>query len=158
MTLGADLVPDSFDLSVGTDEKRTAHDAEEGFAEEFFHAARAVGFNGLELGIAEKIEINFELGFEAGLSFDGIRARAENHRTQFVELLLCVAKLGRFNGSTGSVGLRIEVEDHTFAEKVRKRDFFAMVILQAKVRRFVTYFEHERTSTMQLESHKIPQA
>ena len=57
MTLGADFVPVFLDIAVGPDEERASDDAEERFAEELFHAANAVGFDGVEIGIAEKVEI-----------------------------------------------------------------------------------------------------
>jgi hypothetical protein len=53
------------------------------------------------------------------LRFHGIAACAKDHHSKFVELLLRVAKLGRFDGSTGSVGLWKEKEDHALAAEIR---------------------------------------
>jgi hypothetical protein len=58
------------------------------------------------------------LGFERSLSFDGIGAHAENGHAEFFELLLCVTKLGRFDGSTGSVGFGIEKEQDAAALEI----------------------------------------
>jgi hypothetical protein len=113
------VVPNVFEFAVGANEKRTADDAEKRAAEKFFHAARAVGFNRLQIWIAKKIEVEFLFGFEGGLRFDGVAAHAEDDHAQLVELLFCVAKLGRFGRSTGSVGFRIEKQDDAFAEEVR---------------------------------------
>jgi hypothetical protein len=52
------------------------------------------------------------LGLEGGLRFDGIGAQAEDGHTLLVEVFLCVTKLGRFNGSTGSVGFGIEEKEN----------------------------------------------
>lgn len=108
MAFGADFVPDFLQFAVGANEVRAADDAKERFAEEFLHAARAVGFDGFEVRITEKIEVELVLGFEAGLRFDGVAAHAEDDHAELVELLFCVAKLGRFDRSTGGVGFRIE--------------------------------------------------
>lgn len=68
-------------------------------------------------------------GFKRGLRFDGIAAHAEDDHAKLVEVLFCVAKLGRFSRSTRSVGLGIEKENDAFAEIVGKRDVVACVIL-----------------------------
>ncbi len=115
MAFRFDVVPDVFELAVGADQKCAADDAEERAAEEFLHAARAVGFDRFEIGIAEEIEVEFLLGFEAGLGFDGVAAHTQDDHAQLVEFFLCVAKLGRFDRSTGSVGFGIEEEDDAFA-------------------------------------------
>ena len=142
MALCFDVVPDVFELAVCADEKGTADDAKERSAKEFLHAPRAVGFNRFQVRIAEEIEVEFLLGFEGSLCFDGIAAHAKDDHAKLIELLLCVAKLGRFRRSTGSVCFRIEKENDPFAEEVRERDLVAGVILQAKCRGFVAYFEH----------------
>lgn len=141
-----DVVPDVFEFAVRADEKGAADNAEKRPAEEFLHAARAVGFDRFEIGIAEKIEVKFLLSFEAGLGFDGVTAHSEDDHVQFVELLFCVAKLGRFNRSTGSVGLWIEKEHDAFAEVVGESDFVACVVLQAKCGGFVADFQHVHLS------------
>ena len=67
-------------------------------------------------------------GFEAGLRFNGVATHAEDDHAKLIELLLCVAKLGRFNRSAGSVGFRIEEEDNSFALVVRKGDVVTGVV------------------------------
>jgi hypothetical protein len=57
-------------------------------------------------------------------------------------MFLCVAKLGRFRRSTGSVGFGIEEEDDAFAGEVGERDVVAGVVFQAECRGFVAYFKH----------------
>jgi len=137
-----DVIPNVFEFAVGADEKRAADDAEKRAAEEFFHAARAVGFNRLQIRIAEEIEVEFLLSFERGLRLDGVAAHPEDDHAQLVELLLCVTKLGRFGRSTGSVGFRIEKEHDSFAEVIGERDVVAGVVFQAKCGGFVTNFQH----------------
>jgi hypothetical protein len=55
-------------------------------------------------------------------------------------MLLCVAKLGRFDGSTGGVGLGKEVEQHALAAKIAERDVFAIVGLYFEIRSFIASF------------------
>jgi hypothetical protein len=57
-------------------------------------------------------------------------------------LLLCVTKLGRFDGSTGSAGFGEEKEEDALAGEVLQRDFLAFVGFEAKGGGFVAYFEH----------------
>jgi len=52
-----DAVPDAFEFAVGADQKGAADDAQERAAEESFHAARAVGFDRFEIGVAEEVEV-----------------------------------------------------------------------------------------------------
>jgi hypothetical protein len=52
-----DVVPDVFEFAVGADEKGAADDAQERAAQESFHAARAVGFDRFQIGIAEEVEV-----------------------------------------------------------------------------------------------------
>jgi hypothetical protein len=128
MTFSFDVVPDVLELAVRTDQERASHNSKKRFAEEFLHAARAVGFDRFEIRIAEEIEVEFLFGFEAGLGFDGVTAHAEDDHAKLVELLFCVAKLGRFNRSAGSVGLRIEEEYDALAKVVGEREVVAQVI------------------------------
>ena len=72
MPLRFDVVPDVFELAVGVNKKCAADNAEKRAAEKFLHAARAIGFDRFQICVTEKIEIEFLLGFEACLSFDGV--------------------------------------------------------------------------------------
>jgi hypothetical protein len=132
MALGDDLVPDFIYSAIRADEKCAADDAEERFAKEFFHAAHAVGFDGLKIGIAEKIEVELVFSLEGSLSLDGVAARTEDDDTELIELLFCVTKLGRFDGSTGSIGLRKEKKHDALAAKIGERDVGAGVVLKAE--------------------------
>ena len=122
-------IPNFFQLTVRSNEERAADDAEKGFAEEFFHAARAVCFDGFEFGVAEKIEVELLLDLEGGLGFHGVAARAEDDHTELIELRLCVTKLGRFRRSTGSVGFGIEKEDDAPASEVRERYLVTSIVV-----------------------------
>lgn len=132
MALGDDLVPNFIYSAIRADEKCAAHDAEKRFAEEFLHAADAVRFDGLKIGIAEKIEVEFVFGLEGSLSLDGVAARTEDDDTELIELLFCVTKLGRFDGSTGSIGLRKEKKHYALAAKIGERDVGAGVVFKAE--------------------------
>jgi hypothetical protein len=143
VALGDDLVPDFVYSAVRSDEKCAADDAEEGFAEEFFHAAHAVRFDGLEIRIAEKIEVELVFGLEGSLSLDGVAARTQDDDTELIELLFCVTKLGRFDGSTGSIGLRKEKKHDALAAKIGERDVGAGVVFKAECGGFVAFFQHK---------------
>jgi hypothetical protein len=72
------------------------------------------------------------LGLEGGLGFDGVGAHAEDGDAEIVEFLFCVAKLGRFDGSTGGAGFGVEEEEDGLAGEVFERDGLAVVGLEAK--------------------------
>jgi hypothetical protein len=55
---------------------------------------------------------------EDGLGFDGIGAHAEDGYFEFVEFLFCVAKLGRFDDSTGSIGFGKEEKQDALALEI----------------------------------------
>ena len=112
-----DVVPDALDFSIRTDKERASNDAEERAAEEFLHAARAVSFDRFQIGIAEEVEIELLLVLERGLSLHCVAAHAEDDHAKLVELLFCVAKLGRFNRSTGSIGFRIEEKQNALRSR-----------------------------------------
>jgi len=57
-------------------------------------------------------------------------------------LPLCVTKLGRFDGSTGSAGFGEEEEKDALAGEVLERDFLAFVGFEAEGRGFGANFKH----------------
>lgn len=118
MAFGFGGIPDVFDLAVGADQKSAPDGAGKNPAHEFLGPPRSVGFDHFPGGIADQRKVQFLLGFELGQGAFGIGAGTQNHRIQFVEFLLCVTKLGRFCGSTGSVGLGKEEEDDALAVKI----------------------------------------
>ncbi len=142
MAFGFYGVPDVLDFAVGADEEAAAHDSQERFAEEFFHAARAVGFNHVEIWIAEQREIEFLFFLEGGLGFHGIAAGSEDDHVELVELLLCVTKLGRFDGSTGGVGFGKKEEQDALAAKIGEGDVLAVVGLHFEIGSFIAGFQH----------------
>jgi hypothetical protein len=145
MAFGSDGRPESFDFSGFADEERTADDAHEFAAHELFLLPRAEFFDGFVIGIAEQREIEFEFGLEQGLRFDGISAHAEDGHIELIELLLCVTKLGRFDGSTRSVGFGIEKEQDTTAFEIFQGDFCAFVGQEAEGGGSGAYFQHRIT-------------
>ena len=108
VAFGFDEGPDVFDFAGFADEEGAAHDAHEGAAHELFFLPGAELLDGFVRGVAEQKEIEILLGLEGGLGIDGIGAHAEDGDAVLVEISFCVAKLGRFDGSTGSVGFGIE--------------------------------------------------
>ena len=73
-------------------------------------------------GVGEQRKIEIVLGFEGGLGFDGIGAHAEDGHIVLVEVFLCVTKLGRFDGSTGSVGFGVEEEEDALPPEISQGD------------------------------------
>lgn len=140
MAFGLDGGPEGFDFAGLADEEGTADDAHKFAAHELFLLPSAEGGDGFVIGVAEQGEIEFLLGLERGLGFDGIGAHAEDGYAEFVEVLLCVAKLGRFDGSTGSVGFGIEEEEGAAAFEIFQGDFFAFVGEETEGRRFGAEF------------------
>jgi len=57
-------------------------------------------------------------------------------------LPLCVTKLGRFDGSTGSAGFGEEEEKDALAGEVLERELLAFVGFETEGGGFGTYFEH----------------
>jgi hypothetical protein len=76
------------------------------------------------------------------LGSDGVGAHAQDGDAELVEFFFCVAKLGRFDGSTGSVGFGVEEEEDALAGEVLKRDGLAVVGWEAKGGGFGANFEH----------------
>ena len=143
MAFGADGVPDLFDFAVGADQKTAADDSLEQTSHEFLAAPRAIGLDHLVRGIAEKREIQFVLVAEALQGLHRVGAGSENGDTELVELLFCVAKLGRFNRSTGSIRFRKKEEQHAAALEVFQRKLLPAVGSENEFGCFVANFEHE---------------
>ena len=132
MAFGSDEGPEFFDFASLADEKGTADDAHVGAAHELFLMPGAELLDGFVGGIAEQKEIEILLGLEGGLGIDGIGAHAEDGDAELVEVIFCVAKLGRFNGSTGGVGFGIEKEEDALAGEVFQRDGLVLVGFQVE--------------------------
>jgi hypothetical protein len=142
VAFGSNDGPEFLDFSGFADEKRTADNSHEAAAHELFFLPDAEFLDGLVSGIAEQGKIQPVLFLERSKRFDGIGAHAEDGHAQFVELPLCVTKLGRFDGSAGSAGFGEEKDENALASEVLERDFFAFVGLQAEGGGFGAYFEH----------------
>jgi hypothetical protein len=144
VAFGVDGGPDHLDFAGLADEERAAHDAHEFAPHEELFLPGAEGGDGFASGIAEQWKIQLVLGLEGGLGADGIAAHAKDGDFELVELLFCVTKLGRFNGSTGSVGLGKEKEEDAAALEVFEGDGFVVVSFEAEGGGFIAWLEHER--------------
>ena len=118
VAFGFDGVPDLFNFAVGADQKTAADNSFEKTAHEFFPAPCAVGFDHLVRGIAEQRKIELPLVAEPLQGLQSIRAGTEDGYTQLIELLFCVAKLGRFDRSTRRIRLRKKEEQDAAALEV----------------------------------------
>jgi hypothetical protein len=140
VAFGFDEGPDVFDFSGFADEEGAADDAHEGASHELFFLPGAELGDEFVSGIAEQREIQILLGFEGGLGFDGIGAEAEDGDVELVEVFFCVAKLGRFDGSTGGIGFGVEEEEEALAGEVSEGEDGAVVGFQGKVGGFGAWF------------------
>jgi hypothetical protein len=118
VAFGFDGRPQGFDFAGFADKKRAADDAHEFASHELLLLPGTVGGDGFVIGVAEQRKIESELGFERRLGFDRISAHAEDGYSQLVELLFCVAKLGRLDDSTGGVGFGEEEKKDAMALEV----------------------------------------
>jgi len=139
---GADERPNDFDSAGLSDEEGAADDAHEFAAHEGLFLPGAESGDGFVIGIAEQWKIETVLLLEGGQGFDGVGAQAEDGNFAPVKLLFCVTKLGRLNGSTGSIGLGIKKEQDTLAFEVLEADASAVVGEEAECGGFFTWFEH----------------
>jgi hypothetical protein len=142
VALGLDWVPDLFDFAAGSDQKTAADNSLEQAAHEFFPAPRAVGFDHFVSGIAEQREIELPLAAEFLQILERVGAGSEDGDTELVELLFCVAKLGRFNRSTRGIRFRKKEEQDAAALEVFQRELFATIGSESEFGGFVADFEH----------------
>jgi hypothetical protein len=140
------------DFAALADEEGASDDTHEGAAHELFSLPGAELLDGFVGSVAEQGEIEILLSLEGGLSFDGIGAHAEDGDPELVEILFCVAKLGRFDRSTGGVGLGVEEEEDALAGVVFERNGVAFVGWEAEGGGFDAYFEHRNSLALDLEA------
>jgi hypothetical protein len=152
VTFGLDEGPDVFDFAGFADKEGAADDAHVGAAHELFFLPGAEFSDGFVRGIAEQWEIQFLFGLERSLGFNGIGAHAEDGNAEFLEFFFCVTKLGRFDCSTGGIGLGVEEEENALAGEVFEREFFAFVGLEAEGGSFGVDFEHGEFLASDVES------
>jgi hypothetical protein len=143
VAFGVDRIPYFLDIAVGADQKTAADDSLKQTAHEFLAAPRAIGLDHLVGGIAEQWEIKLVPVAEVLQSLHRVGTGSENGDTELVELLFCVAKLGRFNRSTGSIRLGKKEEQDAAAPKVFERKLFATLGSEGEFGSFVADFEHE---------------
>ena len=142
VAFGSDEGPEFLDFAGFADEERAADDAHEGTAHELLFLPDAEFLDGFASGIAKQRKIEPVLFLEPCKRFDGISAHPEDGHAELLEFPLCVTKLGRFDGSTGSAGFGKEKKENALASEIVEGKFFALVGLQAEGGGFGAYFEH----------------
>jgi hypothetical protein len=142
VAFGFDERPDFFDFASFADEEGAADDAHEGAAHELFFLPSAELRDGLVGGIRKQRKIEIVLGFERGLGFDGIGAEADDGYVVLIKIFFCVTKLGRFDGSTGSVGFGVEEEEDALAFEVSQGDRRVVICFETEAGGFGAWFEH----------------
>ena len=110
--------PGGLDFAGFADEERAADDAHEFASHELLLLPGAVGGDGFVAGIAEQEKIEFEFRSEGRLGLDRIGTHAKDGDFELIELLFCVAKLGRLDDSTGGIGFREEEKEDAAALEI----------------------------------------
>ena len=80
------------------------------------------------VGICKQREWQIELVAELGLRGLRIWRYSDEYRVSYRELLVCVAKLARFDRSARGVSLRIKEHNHTLAGQRGQRKRVAILI------------------------------
>jgi hypothetical protein len=106
VSLGFHFIPDLFNLSIWSDKECAAHNPLVSAAHEFLCPPGSKRFDHFVRRIAQEREIQLLLGLENLQRFNGVSTSAEDVDAALIKLRFCVTKLGRFDCSTGSVGLR----------------------------------------------------
>jgi len=142
VAFGSDEGPEFLDFSGFADEERASDNAHESTAHKLFPLPDTELLDGFAPWVAEQREIESVLFLEGSKSLDGISAHPEDGHAELLEFPLCVTKLGRFDGSTGSAGFGKEKKENALASEVVEGKLFALVGLQAEGGGFGAYFEH----------------
>jgi hypothetical protein len=140
VSFGFDEGPDFLDFAGFADEEGAADDAHESAAHELLFLPGAEFCDGLVSWVGEQRKIDLVLGLERSLRFDGIGAHADDGYTVFIEVILCVTKLGRFDRSTRGVGLGVEKKEDALAVKIGKGEICSVVGFEAEAGGFGTDF------------------
>lgn len=136
MALGFDSAKLLFDIPVLNDE-RAALDAHDFLSIHvlFLHYPECRGE--LLVGVGEECERQLELLLEFLERRGFIGRDADDGGAALLELLVCVAKLGRLDVSARRVCLRKEIQDQRLARKILQRASFSVLVLQIEIGRFI---------------------
>jgi hypothetical protein len=80
---------------------------------------------------------------EAGKRFFRVGTGTQDRYILFVEVLLCVTKLGRFRRSTWGVGFGEEEQHYPLSLEITQRHIGTRIALKREVRCLVSYFQHD---------------
>ena len=118
MSLGLHFLKDVFDFSVRPDQEGGAGDPHDLLAVHvfLFHYTVSVAYFLVDVGQECVGQLVFFLEF---LLFCGrVGGDPEDYGTGLLNFFVCVTKLGRLNGSTRGIGLRIKEQHHGFAAEI----------------------------------------
>lgn len=147
MAFRRSFLPDVLDPPIRTDQHAAAHDTQKRFTQKTFHAPGPVGFDGLEVRIAQQGKVQLQFFPEFAQGGGRVCAAGQDGGVQGVEFLFCVAKLGRFVVSTRRVRFDKEKQQHAPACEVFQADLRSVVIRQAEQRGFLAHLQ---------SSHRTP--
>src|SRR5262249_40830338 len=110
-------------------------------AEHRFFLPHAVGFRNRVILIYQQRERQIELGFELLVRLDAIRADAQHHRVLLLDRQIVIPKAACLRGTSGGIILRIEVQHHALAAKIRQLDCFPGIGQSREIRGRVASLE-----------------
>jgi hypothetical protein len=134
MAFGFYFGKDVLNRAVGSDDESGAGDAHDFLAIHVFLLDNAVGFGNLLVGVSEEGKWKLEFILKFLLGFGRIGRDAEENGAGFLNLAVGVAEGAGFDGASGGIGTGVEIEDDDFAAEALERNFFAVLVLQSKVR------------------------
>ena len=105
--------------------------------------ARAVRHADLAFHVAEEREREGELPGKGGVLLDGVERDAPDLGVLLLEFRVEVAEPATFEGSTGSIGLRIEPEDDRFPFLAGQPNGVSAMVPDLEVRRRVSDGKHD---------------
>ena len=118
VALRLNTVPDLLYFSIRPDQRAASDNSFVRATQEFLRSPKSVRFDHFVVRIAQQRKVQFEFFLKPHECFHGIGADSEDLHIQLFELLLRVAKLGRFYVSTGSVRLGIEIEQRSLSFQI----------------------------------------
>ena len=118
MAVGLDLFEDVLDLAVGANDEGGPGNAPDFLAIHVLFLHDAEGLGDFLVGVGEEAEGQVLAFFEFLLGFGRVGRDAEQHGTGLLNLSVGVAEPASFDGSTGSVGFRVEEENDGLAAHI----------------------------------------
>jgi hypothetical protein len=128
---------DVLDLAIRANDECGPGDAHYLLPIQVLFLQNAEGIGDYLVGVGEQAERKVVLVLKFLLRLRRVGRDPENYRTGLLNLLIGVAEPASFYGSTGSIGAREEIQDHSLAAEFLKRNIFSVLVLQSEVGSFI---------------------